>query len=407
MSYDGLSKSGNSSYLSQNGLYGFTSDVNLDTFAYSGKIKITLNTPAANKAGTVYLGQVRLAQLMQMGVNYSYFTSDQLMSVADRIVHTDQFTLQSAIVNDYVLTHTIGQGGDKLTDYLKDEQLGSELVSFAVVQNYAVNITTGANAKYTISGEVFIDSVVMPRVTNLLYYRTYGAIFAGKQKKEIDFQYHGPPPPEVYPPVDYGGVKKLESAMSKQQTYQAVKDAAVNMAFNPVLFTSKSEVSDVEVIEFKARVISMHEAANRYSLRKIVNLMGTSAVYEQIDEMEAFTVDAATLMSAVSMGFEILKPVLNKAVKVASKRIKNAMTSDAFKGVTDQSSVEEVKEVIKEAKKKLLPKFKNMAKQAAVKTLAELQNLTKEELQGIVNSAKGVWTSGTYKRAKDLLASKN
>lgn len=174
---------------------GYTSTTELESFNYSGKLDFKFVVPAANLVGTFYSGTLRLSQLFNSdtpGEN-GRFTFQQLITVSDEVKGMQTgFSLQSAIVNDYILTHTLRSGDDVVSNVLNDELLGSEIVHFIVLQKPAMNITTGASAAFTLIGEAAFNSVVMPGVANLLLYRTFQAIWQGKQQKIIDFEYQGP-----------------------------------------------------------------------------------------------------------------------------------------------------------------------------------------------------------------------
>jgi hypothetical protein len=59
------------------------------------------------------------------------------------------FTLQSSMVNDYILTHTLRNGSDVLSSYLQDNDLGSEVVDYVVLQSPAINISAGTDQTYS------------------------------------------------------------------------------------------------------------------------------------------------------------------------------------------------------------------------------------------------------------------
>lgn len=74
-----------------------------------------------------------------------------LIRGADKIegMQTD-FSVQSALVNDYLLTHTLKSGNEAVTLYLSDNDLGSEVIDYVVLQTPAISISTGLKAEYSL-----------------------------------------------------------------------------------------------------------------------------------------------------------------------------------------------------------------------------------------------------------------
>jgi hypothetical protein len=186
---------GSTSYLDMANFYGYDSTSELETFAYAGRLDLNFVIPAANLTGTYYQGVCRLASLFDSDSAFSApkFTIGDLIRIADKVdVAKPGVIMSSAMVNDYILTHTLKAGGDSFSDVLADENLGSELVSFVVLQSPSRNINTGLNATFNCIGEVHASSAVIPSAKNLLLYRTFDAVWHGREKHLIDFPYQGP-----------------------------------------------------------------------------------------------------------------------------------------------------------------------------------------------------------------------
>jgi len=172
--------------------YGYSSSSDLETFIYAGKLEAKLVIPKATLTGTYYKGKMRLGQFFNSEVT----TVSPQLTVSDLVRASDEtqgmrssFTLHSSMVNDYILTHTLKTGDDILTDYLTDNNLGSEIVDYIVLQSPAVNITTGLDQVYSMICTMKANAVVLPSAQNLLLYRTFTAITHHKQHKEMDYSY--------------------------------------------------------------------------------------------------------------------------------------------------------------------------------------------------------------------------
>lgn len=157
-SFFGLNKAGTNTFgtpattFSMLDTYGYDSDINLESFVYASKLESKLVIPAATLTGTYYKGKMRLAQFFDSTNN----DTAQSLSVMNLIRAADEvdgmrtgFTLQSSMVNDYILTHTLRNGSDVLSSYLQDNDLGSEVVDYVVLQSPAINISAGTDQTYS------------------------------------------------------------------------------------------------------------------------------------------------------------------------------------------------------------------------------------------------------------------
>lgn len=73
-----------------------------------------------------------------------------------------------------------------------DQNIGSEWIHYVVLQQPALNITTGANSTYSLIAEVQAAAALMPSTKDLLIFRTFQTTWHGKQEKYLDFTYKGP-----------------------------------------------------------------------------------------------------------------------------------------------------------------------------------------------------------------------
>jgi hypothetical protein len=152
----GAAPAGTASICSMNGLLGTTSSTELEMFTYASELEARFVIPRANLTGTFYQGKMRLGQFFDEAAkpNPLYaeaVTVNTLIRAADRISSMkDGFTLRSSMVNDYILTHTLRHGDDDLDTRLTDNNLGSEIIDYVVLQTPAINITTGANSEYSL-----------------------------------------------------------------------------------------------------------------------------------------------------------------------------------------------------------------------------------------------------------------
>jgi hypothetical protein len=124
------------------------------------------------------------------------------------------FTLQSAMVNDYLLAEALPAKPSIST--LAWGPYSSEIVDYVILQTPSINITTGYSNTYSLITELYSNLAILPSPTNLLLYRTFETIAHHKQIKEIDFNY-SPVDPRVLarnpPPQNYKQLAKLEEVM--------------------------------------------------------------------------------------------------------------------------------------------------------------------------------------------------
>lgn len=228
---DGNIALGSDDYGSMETCYGYTSSGDLESFAYAGKIEAKFVIPRANLTGTMYSGKLRLGQIFNgSGEGAGQLSIGALIRGANTVEGMKPgFNIKSSIVNDYILTHTLKNGADTITDYIRDVELGSEVVDYVVLQSPAVNITTGADMTYSMICESRINAAVLPTVNNLLLYRTFQAISHHKQKKEIDYPYA--PVEEGFlestmPPKNYKELYNFENKLNHQAQVTGVNRVA-------------------------------------------------------------------------------------------------------------------------------------------------------------------------------------
>lgn len=187
-------------------VFGFTSTTDLTAMVYSSVLKLRFVIPAANLTGTYFKGSFRLGDYFNgltsqvspaPPILNSKISVQQLMAIAtDVYAMKDGFELSSAVVNDYVITHNSFR--DKFpsaaspTALESQYNLGSEIVEFVVLQSPSKNITTGADATFTMIGECMSNIAVYPSPSNVLLYKTFQPTWYGKEIRQFDdVEYHG------------------------------------------------------------------------------------------------------------------------------------------------------------------------------------------------------------------------
>lgn len=243
---------------SMNQMYGFNSTATLETYVYSSQVDLSLVVPAANLTGTAYQGTLRLGQFF----NSTTTTASQSISLGALIrsadsIHTGKqnFTLSSAVVNDYIATHTIRNGEDVITSsYLTDVSLGAEIIDYIVLVSPAVNITTGADSTFSIIGEFKANALVLPSIGDFLLYRTFPTLNHHKQKHEMDFSYSRIPTKilEKYgPPTSYHGLAKLMGAMETSNVVLPQSPPEPSLNLIQEVISDYGQNSDVESVDIK------------------------------------------------------------------------------------------------------------------------------------------------------------
>jgi len=259
----------------------------------------------------MYSGVCRLAQLMKGSgpTSNGSFSVQQLITVADKVhVMEPNVNLSSAMVNDYILTHTLNTGEDAMADILTDTELGSELVHFYVLQTPGINITTGVPSTYSMIGEASIAAAVMPNIRNLLLYRVFDATWHGKQRKELDFPYQGPVG-NITPPTNYQEVKVFEEALEHRPSLME-QGITYDTHISPIVQMNSSikrEPTWLDTIRFYNR----QDAAVRAALHRFFAEYGDTffdVVEEEHKHYEGGTckfINPATISAAMS-GLQLL-----------------------------------------------------------------------------------------------------
>lgn len=246
-------------------LFGINNTAELEMFAYASKIDFRFVVPLANLTGTMYRGTLRLGQFFKSN------TADQgtlELAVSDLIRAADhiegmktEFSLQSSIVNDYILTHTLKTGGEVVTNYLQDNDLGAEVIDYVILQTPAINITTGAASTFSLIAECFTNIAVMPSAKNLLLYRTFDTISHRKQLKEIDYPYSPVDASTLSvlaPPSDYKNLSKWEVLVSNSDQDKNISASETRL---PQLLHARNDAlhGPREIIDDKPRLLQEQE----------------------------------------------------------------------------------------------------------------------------------------------------
>jgi len=354
--------SGLAENLTQTNVYGFTSDANLENFMYSSRIDCKFVIPRANLTGTLYQGKLRLGQFFN-SVSSTVAPTVSLSSLirgADSVsAMKDGFSLQSALVNDYILSHTLKTGTDTLVDYLKDVDLGSEIIDYVVLQNPSISVTGGSSV-FSLISEVSSNAAILPSITNLLLYRTFEAISHHKQTKEIDYNYapvNNDLLTKTKPPTNYPELKKFEDKMADSVLTPNSLQAEDHVFSEPPLLVRRSE-SDIDHID---RASSHSDEEESKSCRKdwspylttrrsaaLLRLMHTYK--KEFQEMGVkLPLGNPLLMMAITQGLKLAKDV------IGSQAFRDK-ASDVLKSIgTAIVKRKKPKEIAYEAAKMVLP----------------------------------------------------
>lgn len=133
---------------------------------------------------------------------------DQLIKIATSVESSKSaFSLQSAMVSDELHSiygasrHNTQTSGGSIDENL--QFFASEIVNFVVLQSPVISITSGSLMDFSLIGEATNNVAVYPSPSNLLLYRAFNPIWAGKQDRMLeDVAYHGPTVSSLRPPVN-------------------------------------------------------------------------------------------------------------------------------------------------------------------------------------------------------------
>lgn len=343
--------------------------------------------PAANLVGTMYRGSFRLG---------SYFNStqsdehgngkvsvEQLIKIATSVeVMTPEFTLQSAVVNDNL--HSLlgaSRHSTQTQASLVDENLqnfGSEIIDYVVLQNPAISITTGLPMQFTLIGEAMNNLAVYPSPNNLLLYRTFNPIWAGKQKSHLEgVGYHGTVSKSLAPPV-----KDVQLHAFVEQLPDKVVETGVEGTTQGPSASSVMNVLNKEFYDTKA-VQSLH--------------MSDDELHAMVEDRKpVLKMDPSTMIAMASTGLKILedtedlwKPALDRVTKPIMKRVDKVAKKYGSKLVD-----------LKDDASKMVSKASNKSKLA--QKAAEYANMKVKQLKKL--AVEG--SKNQRKKAKKILADK-
>lgn len=162
----GIDPNGNlyGSYISQAEAYGSDmSDIGSHGVCWSGTIDMEPVVPQANLAGQYYKGYLTLGQILKEDGSYNVFTLQNLINQSSRIEHSsgEKITLHSHVRNPSLLTFL----NRRTTQHRLSGPIMGEVVEYVILQNFARNITTGDNSRYSIIADIQTNWAVWPRVT--------------------------------------------------------------------------------------------------------------------------------------------------------------------------------------------------------------------------------------------------
>lgn len=152
-------------------------------FSWAQHSEYEVVAPEANVAGKIWKGRILYGQLFDAsrrtgGINYSdggglYLTLQQLINLAQEVKWSPQnsVSLQTSIVNNNLPylredAHTGLADQKDFAEYLNQPAFGGEIIEYCIIQNAAMNITTGANMPFTMVNDVSQNLAFWPRASD-------------------------------------------------------------------------------------------------------------------------------------------------------------------------------------------------------------------------------------------------
>lgn len=321
--WDGLQPRGDAGALSMPGLYGAVSDTSLENFVYSARLDCRFVIPPATKVGTLYKGTLRLGQFFggdTLSIGGKDLTVGNLIAGAD-LAQAGQsgFTLHSAMVNDYLLAHTVTNGEDVFENYFQDTNMGSEIIQYVVLETPAKNISDGQKMDFSLLSILNYNLATLPSPKNMLLYRKFSPIIHRKQRKYIDYQFQ-PYAPELLDstpiPITYSGLEKFAQEDPQDMTrvaFSGVRGSSVpvlargvSVDDDPGAKKKKKEIdSDSEEEEVKLGVIKV---LSRHRVGIIYTLASNRGLYEEMGVK--MPLQMAWAIPAAAAGMRLAKQVL-------------------------------------------------------------------------------------------------
>lgn len=336
-------------------LYGYQSTQYLENFIYAGKLDFRFVIPRANLTGCLFKGRMRLGQFFDStSLTVQKISTRMLINVSEQVdAMQPGFTLQSAMVNDYLLADTI-KSSSTLTDYISETSLGSEIIEYVVLQQPSINITTGDDAIYSLICEATVNAAVLPSPSDLLLYRTFKAISPHKQTKEIDYSYD-PPSDEFLkkakPPATLAKLKTWEKSMDGNMGPRPMDQSiSAELPKDPLLEEVKSVVSDDSEGSHKCvSLINRRKGAMIATVAYLKNFIS-------VDEVEPLKFLPA-LITGASLGVQIVKAAIKaantvKEAKDVYEKFKNESKKGKSKLDAAVAAIDSLKSKKDEIKKK-------------------------------------------------------
>jgi hypothetical protein len=143
---------------------------------------------------------------------------------------------------------------------LSELSLAGEIVSYVVLQQPSINITTGAVAKYSIIGEVYSNVSIFPTLKNLLLYKCFKVNKYHTGKSLLDDVSYAPlHPGKIKPPVNKKGVLELIDHIDEVTVDNGGQDVGkVTLANLPGL----APISSAVLFKKAYALMSPHDQAN-------------------------------------------------------------------------------------------------------------------------------------------------
>lgn len=303
----------------------------MTSYVYASKLDFRFVAPAANLVGTMYRGSFRLGSFFN-GENSSHGTNGQvtvesLIKIATSVESSQPgFSLQSAMVNDELHAiygasrHNTQTSGSSIDENF--QFFASEIVNYVVLQSPVISITTGNLMDFSLIGEATNNVAVYPSPNNLLLYRAFNPIWAGKQDSLLEgISYHGPTVSSLRPPVN-----DIQLKVFLRELPRSVVDIGTNAGDGVASNVAKINLLDTQYIH---KVFLRVALSRKEDYEDFLDTIEEDRKYEEervtfIDPMTAVAIGAQGL-KILQMTKPIWKPVVDKVVaKVARKAPKAA-----------------------------------------------------------------------------------
>lgn len=382
-------------------MYGVSNTLDMEMFVYASKMTCRLVVPAANLTGTMYRGKLRFGQLFRGTLGQTqadlYVTVSDLIRASDHIqAMQTEFSLHSAMVNDYILASQVRSTQMKFSDYIKQTDLAMEIIDYVVLQTPSISITDGVFANYSLICELESNVAIYPSPMNLVLYRTFNTISHRKQVKEIDYSF-APVDYKILdkakPPTNYAELNKLEDKMDADHVIRESHTPQVD--FNDAIEENDRDKPDEEETLVKMgkpnrlRLKSVDSEEVKWEIHfapRIVSAMKTlvrtkGALLARIGVKVPFKT-TEDFIHGMRQGFEIAKGLITSI----SSKVANASKDKKFVAMledkVDKAKGKTFEEQEVNARKAIRKEIVKMAHKKKPRANAEVKRLASQIING-------------------------